>query len=245
MDERSRSAADDLRFIKSVLSDSQTGYGALSPLFSAICVIWWAYALLSLVLLAFGTHLAYAGNEAAFGKYNRLSALPELLLCAALLCAYFLWRCGKGASAPGCSKRLAGVWSVTILAFALAQLALLVLTMLGNRMPGIFGGGTPDFSTLARVGTAAAALGRALFIVFPATPLMMTARLLANRALAALGALSLAAFLLWALLLSFFAAFRSAAGTPPVWNLALCAAAKISAAAALSIIAAKFRKDVK
>ena len=85
MDERSRSAADDLRFIKSVLSDSQTGYGALSPLFSAICVIWWTYALLSLVLLAFGTHLAYAGNEAAFGKYNRLSALPELLLWFSLL----------------------------------------------------------------------------------------------------------------------------------------------------------------
>ena len=245
MDERSRGAADDLRFIKSVLSDSQPGYGAISPLFSGICVIWWVYSLLSLALLAFGTRFAYAGNEAAFGRYSRLSSLPELLLCAALLCAYLVLRRGKGTSAFGCSKRLAGVWSVSIFAFALARLALLVLTILGNRVPGIFGGGTPDFSALVRVGTAATALGRALFIVFPAIPLMITARLLANRALTALGVLSLAAFLLWALLLSFFTAFRSASGTPPVWNLALCAAAKLSAAAAFSIIAAKFRKDVK
>ena len=245
MDERSRGAADDLRFIKSVLSDSQPGYGAISPLFSGICVIWWVYSLLSLALLAFGTHLAYAGNEAAFGKYSRLSSLPELLLCAALLCVYFQWHRGKGASTLGCSKRIAGVWSVSILAFALAQLVLLVLTILGNLVPGIFGGGTPGFSALARVGTAASVLGRALFIVFPAIPLMMTARLLANRVLTALGALSLAAFPLWSLLLSFFAAFRSASGTLPVWNLALCAAAKLSAAAAFSIIAAKFRKDVK
>ena len=187
MDERSRGAADDLRFIKSVLSDSQPGYGAISPLFSGICVIWWVYSLLSLALLAFGTRFAYAGNEAAFGRYSRLSSLPELLLCAALLCAYLVLRRGKGTSAFGCSKRLAGVWSVSIFAFALARLALLVLTILGNRVPGIFGGGTPDFSALVRVGTAATALGRALFIVFPAIPLMITARLLANRALTALG----------------------------------------------------------
>lgn len=233
-------AVESVSVIRDILDRAMVSYKKLGPSFLGLGVSWAAFAVIKTILSSF--ELRFALNS---GGMEVSTAFPlafialELLLCGALLATYLSWGRTKAAEDLNpMAGKLIDIWRVFAIAFVASKLLLLLAYPAAAYLFSSVSG------DILSPGAAYGGLyaSRLLSVIFPALPLIISARFIENRKMAHMGRVIFALSALWLVLLMVVIDASTATFWSYFLRLAFGLLAEATPAAALLALGAAMKK---